>query len=410
MSQKSSPSLITFIFISAFFGILGGFLTVVVIWHSFILENADNHLVVKENVIEKTYIEESSIIDTVKKISPSVVSVVITKDLDVYHQMNPFFNPFLNDPFLEEFFGQRPGIQAPEHLGKQKVGGGTGFIITKDGLILTNKHVVSDEEAQYTVILADGKELPAEVLGRDMLNDLAVLQIKAPEDQPLNLQVVSFGDSENLQVGQKVVAIGNALAEFQNTVTSGVISAFGRQIEASDGRGEASSLSGLIQTDAAINPGNSGGPLVNLNGEVIGVNTAIASGASGIGFAIPINDVKSIIDSVAKYGRIVRPYIGVRYLMLDAEKGKELEIDLDHGALLVGDESKGLFAVIPGSPGEKAGLEIKDVILSVNGESLKTDQDLRSVIAKYQVDDELELEVWRSGKVMKVMLKLEEAK
>lgn len=408
--KKSSPSLITVALLSLLFGITGGLITVAFIWHSFVLEENDSRLVVKENIVEKTFIEESSVINAVKNVSPSVVSIVVTKDLDVYHEINPFFNPFLDDPFLEEFFYGRPGIQAPREKIQQTVGGGTGFVITKDGLILTNKHVVADEAAEYTVILPEGKELPAKVVGRDVLNDLAVLEIETEENEPLNLDVVAFGDSTEIQVGQRVVAIGNALAEFQNTVTVGVVSAIGRDITASDGFGRASALSGLIQTDAAINPGNSGGPLVNLKGEVVGVNTAVASGASGIGFAIPINDVKTIIDSVKKYGKIVRPYIGVRFLMLDKAKGEELEIDLDHGALLVGDETKGYFAVIPGSPGEKAGLEIKDVVLSMNGETLNKDNDLRSVVARYQVGDELELEVWRSGKVLKKTLVLEEAR
>lgn len=330
-------TIITTAIISAICGMLGGALTIAIIWNSFVIKTEQsNPIIVKQDVVEKTYVEESGIIDAVNTVSPAVVSIVITKDLPMYREVNPFFNPFLNEPFLDEFFF-RQNIQAPENRQKTEVGGGSGFIITNDGLILTNKHVVSDIDAEYTIILSDGAEHPAVVVGRDALNDLAVLRIERTEDQEvLDLPVVEFGDSEDLVVGQRVVTIGNALAEFQNTVTSGVISAKGRQITASDGNGERSNLTGLIQTDAAINPGNSGGPLVNLNGQVIGVNTAVASSGQGIGFAIPINDVKTIIRSVKKYGRIIRPYIGVRYMMLDTEAAQEREIDVEHGALLVG--------------------------------------------------------------------------
>ncbi|QQR82932.1 trypsin-like peptidase domain-containing protein [Candidatus Peregrinibacteria bacterium] len=232
-------------------------------------------------------VEESAVIDTVKKISPAVVSIVITKDLPLYRQRSFDFNDFFfRDPFspLNPGSGQDPFDQYQrDEKGailkqRQTVGGGTGFIISADGLVLTNKHVVSDEEADYTVVLQDGSEYPAKVLGRDPFNDIAVVQLQAPEDGDLGqLPVAALGNSADLQIGQKVIAIGNALAEYQNTVTTGVISAKNREITAGGVNGS-EALINLLQTDAAINPGNSGGPLVNLNGEVIGMNTAIASG------------------------------------------------------------------------------------------------------------------------------------
>lgn len=401
-------TIITTAIVSAICGMLGGALTIAIIWNSFVIKTEEeNPIIVKQDVIERAYVEESAIIDSVKTVSPAVVSIVVTKDLPTYREINPFFNPFLNEPFLDDFF-YRQNIQPPSSQ-RTEIGGGSGFIITNDGLILTNKHVVVDVDADYTVILSDGTEHAAKVVGRDALNDLAVLRVEHEEETPLNLPVVEFGDSESILVGQRVVAIGNALAEFQNTVTSGVVSAKGRQITASDGSGASSNLSGLIQTDAAINPGNSGGPLVNLKGQVIGVNTAVASSGQGIGFAIPINDVKTIIKSVKEHGRIIRPYIGVRYMMLNEEIATERELEISSGALIIGDETHGFFAVVPESPAEKAGLQIEDVILKINGENVTKDRDLRTIVNEHSVEDVLNLTVWRNGEEIEIQLTLEEA-
>jgi len=356
------------------------------------------------------YIEESSIINTVEKVSPSVVSIVITKDLPLYRQgvRNFGFNDFFNDSFPD--FGMPFRELDRDENGNVKketreIGGGSGFIISQDGLVVTNRHVVDDDEANYTVVTSDGDEFEADVLAKDTLNDFAVLKIKDAKDMP----VVELGDSGKLKIGQRVVAIGNALAEYQNTVTTGIVSAVGRNIVAGSMR-SSENIRNLIQTDAAINPGNSGGPLVNLNGEVIGINTAIASGAEGIGFAIPINDVKSLIDNVQKNGKIVRPFLGVRFMMLDKAKAEELKIDVENGALLVGNEAEGEFAVVPGSPAEKAGLKIKDVILEVDGEKVTAEKPLHQVISEHNPGDSLKLKVWRSGNIKNVIVKLEESK
>ncbi|PIZ74529.1 hypothetical protein COY07_00415 [Candidatus Peregrinibacteria bacterium CG_4_10_14_0_2_um_filter_43_11] len=361
---------------------------------------------------KERYIEESSIIDTVAKVSPSVVSIVITKDLPLYRQRVFNFNDFfLNDPFSGSPFGS-PEPQRDEKgdvmTERRKVGGGSGFIVSADGLVVTNRHVVQDQEANYTVILNDGTEFEADVLSRDPLNDIALLKVK-PGEKKVSLPVVSLGHSADLKVGQRVVAIGNALAEYENTVTTGVVSAKGRSIAAGD-INSAESLINLIQTDAAINPGNSGGPLVNLNGEVIGINTAIAANAQGIGFAIPIDDVVNAIESVKENGRIVRPFLGVRFMMLDTDRAKELKIDVDGGALLVGDETRGEFAVVPGSPADKAGLKIKDVILEVDGKKITTENPLHILVGQHKPGDTLNMKVWRSGKEMEVQVTLEESK
>ena len=359
------------------------------------------------------FVEESSIISAVEKISPAVVSIVITKDLPIFKR-RPFFfdfDQFFSDPFADPFFNNFHNRQnESENEGetqRRKVGGGTGFIFNEKGLVLTNRHVVADESADFTVILQDGSEFSAKVLDRDTQNDIAVLQI-VQEGEGRQFPTVDFGDSAKIKIGQRVIAVGNALAEFENTVTSGVISATGRAITASDGWGRGEQLSGLIQTDAAINPGNSGGPLVNLAGEVIGINTAIANGANGIGFAIPVNDAKSVIESIQKHGKIIRPFLGVRFLVLNEARAKKLQIPVDNGALLVGDDSKGEFAVVPGSPAEKAGLKMKDVILQVNDLEINEENDLRTIIAKSNVGEEIILKVWRSGEELELKVQLEE--
>lgn len=360
-------------------------------------------------VEERVYVEESQLIEARKKVAPAVVSVVQLKEMrSVVGPSNfPFFSfPGFEDPFMN------PSVQPKQEGESQKrvVGGGTGFIITKGGWVLTNKHVVNDETAEYRVILNDGTEYPAEVLSKDPFNDVAILQIKSKEEEeglPV-LPVAKLGDSDKMQIGQRVLAIGNALAEYQNTTTAGIISATGRQIVASDSFGRSrETLTGLMQTDAAINPGNSGGPLINLNGEVVGINTAIEAGAEGIGFAIPVNDVKPIVKSLEQYGRIVRPILGVRYIILTEEKAKELELTgVTHGALLVGNPEEGLFAVIPGKAADKAGLKMMDVILAVEGKDITVNYTLQDAIRNKQPGDELTLKVWRSGGELEVKVAL----
>ncbi len=413
MLQKTRSSfgfLISILIVAVLAGIAGSAVTIRYLKISSPTENKTQSQPQEKYV----YVEGSEIIDTVKKVSPSVVSIVISKDLPLYRdRVFTFDDPFSGDQFFNmPFTVPEPDRDAQGNVKKQltKIGGGTGFIVTADGLIVTNRHVVEDTEAEYTVILNDGKEYKAEAIIPDSVNDIAILRIKSEDGKPVDgLPVVTLGDSDKIQVGQRVIAIGNALAEYENTVTAGVISAKGRSINAGSVQ-STEALINLIQTDAAINPGNSGGPLVNVQGEVIGINTAVAAGAQGIGFAIPVNDVKSIIESVKVNGKIVRPYLGVRFMMLDADKAKELQIDVDHGALLTGDESAGEFAVVPASPAEKAGLKMKDVILEVNAEKVTVDTPLHILVSKYKPGDVITLKVWRSGEEIEVKVTLTEAK
>jgi S1-C subfamily serine protease len=355
--------------------------------------------------------EESSVIGAVEKVSPAVVSIIVSKDLPVIEryysnpsQDNDFFQQFFGDDF-GGFFGQ--GIPRYRQNGteKQEIGGGTGFIITSDGYIITNKHVVSDEEADYTVLMNDESKHEAKVLARDSATDLAVLKIEGK-----NLPTVELGDSSGLKVGQSVIAIGNALGEFRNTVSTGVISGLSRSITAGGAGFGSEELTGVIQTDASINPGNSGGPLLNIAGQVIGINTAIAQGAQNIGFAIPINEIKNSIESVKKNGKIVRPWLGVRYVLINKDIKEQNKLKYDYGALVVRGDQRTDLAIIPGSPADKAGITENDIILELNGEKITEENPLAKAISKLKAGDEITLKISHKGEEKNIKVKLEEIK
>ncbi len=236
--------------------------------------------------------QDELLTSAVAKTTPAVVSVVISKDVPQLEVT--YVNPFGDDPFFKDF-GARVPVYRQKGTVRQKVGGGTGFLVTSDGYIVTNRHVVEDDAASYTVLLADGSQQPAQVIYKDQQNDLAVIKIPGSK-----YATVSLGDSGSLKLGQTVIAIGNALAEYNNSVSVGIISGLNRSIQASSPNGQTEQLSGIIQTDAAINPGNSGGPLVDLNGNVVGINVATVTGTNSISFSIPIDQVKGIIAAAKK--------------------------------------------------------------------------------------------------------------
>ncbi len=396
-------TLITSIIVSFSFGSLGSY---------FVLNYLPERHLTSNNSQEQEIVkvsEESAVIAAVEKVSPAVVSIIITKDLPIIEKY--YYDPFGSDFFRNFFgddFGDFFGFGIPQYrqkgTEKREIGGGTGFIVSTDGYIVTNKHVVYDEKAEYTVIMNDGTKYEAKVLARDPINDVAILKIDAH-----NLPTVELGDSSKLKVGQTVIAIGNALGEFSNTVSTGVISGLSRSITAGGG-GLSERLSGVIQTDASINPGNSGGPLVNLAGQVIGINTAIAQGAENIGFAIPINEVKNTIDSVRKHGRIIRPWLGVRYIQINKEIAKENKLDVNYGALIIRGEKRTDLAVIPGSPADKAGLEENDIILEVNGQKIDEKNPLAQVISQFKPGDEITLKVLHKGEEKEIKVTLGEMK
>jgi serine protease Do len=360
--------------------------------------NAKPQAVTRQQIVE----EDSAVIDVVDKSSPSVVSIVVSKDVPKIRGFsgNPFDFPFPN------FFGlPDQNSQGQGGTRKETIGGGTGFFITADGMIVTNKHVVSDASADYTVIAGDGKEHPAKVLARDPVNDIAVIKIDGN-----NYPVLNMGNSDGLKVGQTVVAIGNSLGEFTNTVSKGIISGLKRTVTAGGGFGESETLTNIIQTDAAINPGNSGGPLLDINGEVIGINVAMAQGAQNIGFAIPASQIKRITDQVKTTGKITTPYIGVRYIPVDDQLQKDNNLPFNYGVLVARGAQITDLAVIPGSPADKAGISENDIILEIDGKKIDQNNSLSEMIAQHNVGDTITLKVWHKGSTQDVKVTLEERK
>lgn len=344
---------------------------------------------------------EEAVVGAAEKASPSVVSIVISKDLPVIEQCP--YSPFGDlPPEFRDFFGGELEFSQPCEKGtkRQEIGGGSGFIVSSDGLIVTNKHVVLDMKADYTVLINDGKKYDAKVLARDPVKDIAVIKINASGLKPATL-----GDSDSVKLGQTAIAIGNALGEFRNTVSVGVISGLSRNITAGGG-GFTERIEGVLQTDAAINQGNSGGPLLNLKGEVIGINVAVASGAQNIGFAIPINQAKRAIESVKKTGSIKSPYVGVRYLMINEEIAKKQKLLVEYGALVRGTEDGS--GVIPGSPAANAGIQAEDIILEINGVRLDDGKTLGSEIQKYDIEDRITLKIQRQDKIINLSVTLGE--
>jgi serine protease Do len=341
-------------------------------------------------------LENSPIVEVAKKVCPGVITIIISKDL-------PKVEGFYLLPFGSENF-VLPKIEKGKKE-RTKIGGGSGFIVSPDGYILTCSHVVGDSEADYTVIIDPRHKYQVKILAKDPLVDIAVLKIEAK-----NLPALGLADSNKIELGETVVAVGNPLGEFEDTLSAGIVSGLSRKITAYGGTPiKASNLKGLIQTDAAINPGNSGGPLVNLGGKVIGINTAMVMGAQNIGFAIPINYGLKILEEVKKYGKIRRPFLGVRYIILDEEISKTNKLPVNYGALIVR-ESFGEPAVIKGSVADKAGLKEYDIILECDGKKITEESPLADILAEQKIGDELSLKILREGKEIILKTKMEEKK
>ena len=342
--------------------------------------------------------EKSQIIDTIKKVIPSVVSISISKYLTIYE------NPFGQSSFGPEFDQM---FATPKEKKKVKIGGGSGFIVDKSGIILTNRHVVIDPDAEYIVILNDGKKFKAEILARDPINDVAIIKIKDEN----NLPILELGDSSNLELGQTVIAIGNTLGAFQNTVSVGVVSGLSRRIKAFDiFDKQTQSLKGLIQTDAAINPGNSGGPLVDIEGKAIGINCAVVFGAENVGFTIPISLAKKDLNDLKKYGKIRQPFLGVRYVPINKKIQKEYNFPVNYGVLVISDGVPGREAIISGGPAEKAGIKETDIILEVQNKKITPENSLEEILQDFKVGEEIALRILRKGKEILLKAILDEKK
>lgn len=308
-------------------------------------------------------LENSAVIDVSKKVNPAVVSIT-----GVTQQLN--------------FFGGTT----------QSKSSGTGFIVKDYGLIVTNKHVVSDPNTKYTVYTSDGKYYKADVKAIDPVFDIAILMING-----LNYPTVELGSSDGLQPGQTAIAIGNALGQYQNSVTVGVISAIGRVIQAGDSTGTSTeNLDNVIQTDAAINPGNSGGPLLNIAGQVVGMNTAVDQSGQSIGFAIPVDLVKSALESYYSKAKIVRPMLGVRYISINKDLAFTNNLPVNDGALLY--SSTNQPSVVAGGPADKAGLRDGDVIIKVGDDKITRSTTLVSLVTKHKVGESVKITYLRGGK------------
>jgi len=336
--------------------------------------------------------EDSAIIDVVKKAGPAVVSIIVTQDVSKYMSNNDFFSPFFG-------FDGESGV--PDF---QRTGSGSGFFVSADGIILTNKHVVSDNSAKYTVITQDKKQYEAKVLALDPRNDLAIVKVDI-KDAPF----LKLADTSGLQIGQRVVAIGNSLGQYPNTVTSGIISGIGRRIVAGGGSGS-EELSGVIQTDAAINPGNSGGPLLDVTGAVVGINTAVDRQGESVGFAIPASDASKALGTYQKNGKITRPFLGVRYVSVTPELAKAQSLPKDYGALVVRGTEVTDLAVVPGSPADKAGVSENDILLEVDGKRIDEENSLGNLLRDKQVGDSVNIKIYHRGEEKVVKVVLEEAK
>ena len=385
--QERTPKLRTlggafFILVSLAAGFFGGW-----IGSSSKAKTDSSNVAVQQQVIEN----ESQLISNIAKdVGQSVVSVDVTSEADNSQS---------------SFFGYGP---------TQQQSAGTGIIIASNGLIVTNRHVVPEGTTKVSVTLADGTELDdVQVVGRTRDTDsLDVAFLKVGDTKGKKLVAAKIGDSTKVKVGDKVVAIGNALGQFQNTVTSGIISGYGRSVQASEdgSSSNAENLQDLFQTDAAINQGNSGGPLVNVNGEVIGINTAIAGNAQAIGFAIPISNISGLIKTVISTGKFEQPYLGVRYAPLTDDIAKQFGLKLTRGAyILPADRTGGQEPIVPGSPAEKAGLQPGDIIVAVNGTDIDDRHNLTALLDQEGVGESVKLKVNRDGKEMTINVTLEAA-
>lgn len=366
------------VILSIGFGFLGGYVAT--------SRSANSSGPVNAPSQQKVVTSESQLINKIATtVGPSVVSVDVTTQTE---QQTGFFG--LSQPVT----GQAAG---------------TGIILNKGGLIITNRHVVPAGTTQVSVTLADGTTFKnVKVVGRtntDNSLDIAFLQIQNLGSKKLT--PASLGESSRVQVGDSVVAIGNALGQFQNTVTSGIISGHGRSVTASDESGSSSeNLNDLFQTDAAINPGNSGGPLVNISGQVVGINTAVAGSAQNIGFAIPINDVQGLIKSVEANGKLEQPYIGVEYVPLTKDYAYVYNLPVSQGAYIAPSSQTGQQSIVPGGPAAKAGLKAKDIITKINGTKIDQSHSLISLLYQHQTGDKVTLTILRSGRAMTVQLTL----
>lgn len=345
---------------------------------------------------------KNDFVQVIKKVLPATVTIVVAKQFgDIEREAVDHF------PDIPLWLKKRELSflkQQVDKNGMLKVGNGSGFIVDPSGIVVSNRHIVSEAKNFYTVITNDGKKYPATILARDPLSDIAILKIQDGSALPF----LSLGDSSHLELGEQVIAIGNALGLFQNTVSAGIISGLSRSITAQiDASSPMQEIHGLIQTDAAINPGNSGGPLVSIDGKVIGINVAIIQGAQNIGFALPINTLKRDLNDLQQYGRIRQPFLGVHYITITEDIQNRLKLSTDRGALVISPNPYSK-SVITKSPADIAGIKDHDIILECNDERINTERSLGDMLEKCNIGDVIRLKILRKNKMFYVSPKLKE--
>lgn len=361
---------------------------------------------VTEQSVQNLRSYEQEIINVVDTADDAVVSVIITKDMPIIEQyFEEGTSPYSKN--FEQFFGFSPyQFQVPLYrqngTEQREIGGGTAFFISADGLLLTNKHVIDDEGADYTILLNDERRLEAKVVATDPLNDIAMLQVEGNGFNYLELE------TQTPKLGQTAIAIGNALAEFRNTVSIGVVSGLQRSLTAGSTRyGQLTQLEEIIQTDTAINQGNSGGPLLNSVGKVIGMNTAVAANAQNIGFAIPAGDLARAVASYKTNGSIQRAYLGVRYVQITPDIQTKNNLEYDYGVLITTGETSADVAVEPNSPADKAGLQENDIILEVDNVKLTNENSFSNIIGRSTAGTIKKLTIVRNKEIKEINVTLE---
>ncbi|MFH1161781.1 MAG: trypsin-like peptidase domain-containing protein [Candidatus Jorgensenbacteria bacterium] len=348
---------------------------------------------------------DAEIVNIVERVVPTVVSIVVSKRADDIRREIAALTKGVGRGKKRLTLPRIPPEKIDAH-GMVAVGGGSGFFVDANGTVLTNKHVISEPNASYTATTSGGETYEAEVLARDPVDDIAILRIQPAHKLP----AVPLGDSRTLKLGQTVLAFGNALGIFKDTVSMGIISGLSRAVNAQEDKDAPfKEMRGLIQTDAAINPGNSGGPLVDLGGRVVGVNAAVVAGAQNIGFAIPIRAAERDLADLKRYGRIRRPLLGLRYLMLNEDLRGKYQLPVNYGALV----TKGHpidTAVVPGSPAAAAGIKENDIVLEWNGEEVGMEKTIQDHLESANVGERVALTILRGQKELKIPVTLTERK
>lgn len=340
---------------------------------------------------------ERTIMYAIKYALPGVLTIAAKKEISkVKEEMQKMgLNP--NE------FAERLKEEASE--GKVSISSGSAFVVDTSGIVLTNKHVIQDKDAEYSAVI-DAAHYAIEVVAKDPLADIAIIKIKEP---PKCLPMLRLGTSRNIQLGETVITIGNALGEFQNTVSVGIVSGLSRYLSATtDFDGHHERLRGLIQTDAAINPGNSGGPLINLSGEVIGINTAVVYGAQNIGFAIPVDRARRDLKEIKEVGHIKTPFLGIRYVLLNKKLREHLKTPVDSGAFIMREGITEEHAILPKSAAALAGLQERDIIIEADNIKITQEKTLEDIIDTHAVGDTLELRVLRKNIPLSFRILLED--